>query len=173
MGWWKPYFFWDVQGVQVLLPSLVIQTDKGWSFLGASLLIAILCFVDRHLAHAAIIASGNNNKHDDDKSTHLSIAKDTLVYTGSRFTSGLVMLVMMSFNAVLYLEVILFVGVSEYFLRLRQQKRQRQQQREYDQHSQLQQEDSYDDGYRDEDHGPLQEVHPDSHTGREQEMRVI
>ena len=170
MGWWKPYFFWKVWGVQVLLPSLVIE---GWvSFLVVSSGIAGLCCMDRHLAHASTASSTSSSTTTalSSSSSSSAVAKDVLVYTLSRFTSGLVMLIMMSFNALLYLEVILFLGASEYYLQLRRKKLllvvEQQQQLQ-----QLQQDDSYDDGYRDDDDPSLPTVEDSPTQG--QELRVI
>ena len=98
---------------------------------------------------------------------------EVIIYSCQRFVSGLIMLIMMSFNAVLYTEVIIFLGISEYYFRIRKQRRQQHQQ----EHRQLSQavtisnnEDVVDEhhhvvGYRD-DEGIV-------NRPREQEMESI
>ena len=133
MGWWKPYFFWDISGVQVLLPSLVIHDT--YSFLLLSALIFGLCFIDRSLSHYCSYNSARSSNTVDSSSSanasndgRGSIGMEVIIYSCQRFVSGLIMLIMMSFNAVLYTEVIIFLGISEYYFRIRKQRRQQHQQ---------------------------------------------
>ena len=44
MGWWRPYFFFDPHGVQLLAPALVLTGPASY-FLGA-VMVAALCFAD-------------------------------------------------------------------------------------------------------------------------------
>ena len=131
MGWWKPYFFWDISGVQVLLPSLVIHDI--YSFLLLSSLIFGLCFIDRSLSHYCSYNSARSSNTNDSSSSNASnsgrssIGVEVIMYSCQRFVSGLIMLIMMSFNAVLYTEVIIFLGISEYYFRIRKQRRQQEQ----------------------------------------------
>jgi hypothetical protein len=120
MGWWKPYFFLDPTGVQLLLPNLVIDGSKETLFV-SGLAIAVLALLDRYTAHAAAsrIQSRIGNSNDDDN--YNAVYFSALCYTVQKFTSGLLMLIMMSFNAVLFLEVVLFSGAAELWMKLRTQ----------------------------------------------------
>ena len=102
MGWWKPYFFLDTTGVQFLLPELVIDGSFETLFV-SGLVVAFLSFLDRYTAHAS---RGNH------------VYYSALCYTIQKFTSGLLMLVMMSFNGVLFLEVVLFSGAAELWMKI-------------------------------------------------------
>ena len=104
MGWWKPYFFLDTNGVQLLFDWAKI--DGLASFLACSSALAALCLVDRFAHHY------NLHKLSG------SLCSSTAAWTVQRFTSGLLMLVMMSFNMVLFLEVIIFSGLAELAMRL-------------------------------------------------------
>lgn len=107
MGWWKPYFFLNPTGVQFLLPQLVI--DGSFETLFASgLAIALLSILDRYIAH---VSRGNPN-----------VYISTLCYTIQKFTSGLLMLIMMSFNVLLFSEVVLFGGAAELCMKLYEQR---------------------------------------------------
>lgn len=101
MGWWKPYFFIDLTGVQVLIPAA--QIEGPVSFLLISTSIVCLCFLDRFLSHYVTP----------------SIYKQTAVYTLQRFTGGLVMLIMMSFNVILFVEMVVFLGMGELYMKYR------------------------------------------------------
>ena len=101
MGWWRPYFFWDLNSVQVLHEKLVLDGSLG-SILLVSLGIAALAFVDRLLAH--------HHKRQDTAISH------SLHYMLQKSTGGLLMLILMSFNIILFMEVILFCGMWEYVL---------------------------------------------------------
>ena len=105
MGWWKPYFFLDPDGVQFLLPNLVIDGGTETLFVSA-LSIALLALIDRYMAHTS-------------RST--SIYFSAFCFTIQKLTSGLLMLIMMSFNVVLFLEVVLFSGVAELFVKSQKQ----------------------------------------------------
>ena len=106
MGWWKPYFFLDPTGVQLLLPNLVID-GSAETLVVSAFAIALIAFLDRYMAHVS--------RKDLDISVYLSV----LCFTTQKFTSGLLMLIMMSFNTLLFLEVVLFSGTAELWMRLR------------------------------------------------------
>jgi len=110
MGWWKPYFFLDPTGVQLLLPNLVID-GKAETLVVSAFAIALIAFLDRYMAHVS--------RKDSGISVYLSV----LCFTTQKFTSGLLMLIMMSFNTLLFLEVVLFSGTAELWMRLRAQTR--------------------------------------------------
>ncbi|CAB9505900.1 expressed unknown protein [Seminavis robusta] len=107
MGWWKPYFFVDTTGVQLLFDWAKI--DDTLTFISASGSIALLCLLDRFAAHLAL--------HQRQK-----VYSSTLAWTVQRCTSGFLMLIMMSFNIILFLEVVLFSGMSELGMRIYWQK---------------------------------------------------
>jgi len=108
MGWWKPYFFVETNGVQLLFDWAKIES--AGTFLLATAAVAALCLLDRFTHHYAI-----------HKLSGKSIYLSTVAWTFQRFTSGLLMLVMMSFNAILFLEVIVFSGLTELCMQLRYQ----------------------------------------------------
>ena len=105
MGWWKPYFFTETEGVQLLFEWAQIEGTQ--TFVLASAVVAILSLLDRWAAHYSI---------------HLlrqqSVYRSTVIWTLERFASGLLMLVMMSFNAILFLQVVIFSGVAELVMRI-------------------------------------------------------
>jgi len=117
MGWWKPYFFLDPSGVQVLVPTLVIDGSIKSVILSA-VGIAFLALIDRYTAHA----SRNACSTSDGSQVYVS----TVYYTIQRFTSGLLMLIMMSFNVILFLEVIIFSGVAELGMEIRNRREERE-----------------------------------------------
>jgi len=117
MGWWKPHFFLDPTGVQFLLPTLVIDGSFETLFV-SGLVIAFLALVDRYTAHASRGSSNSSNS-----SENYSVYISALYYTIQKFTSGLLMLIMMSFNAVLFLEVVFFSGAAELWMKLRRKQR--------------------------------------------------
>ena len=47
MGWWKPYFFFDPDGVQLLLPTFALHSYMDL-FL-AAIPIGLICVADRVL----------------------------------------------------------------------------------------------------------------------------
>ena len=108
MGWWKPFFFTDTGGVQILLESATIDSTQPSTFWFASAFIAFLCIVDRWAAHYAL------HKFKRQHSIYMS----TAIWTIQRFTSGLLMLIMMSFNVILFMEVVLFSGFAELGIRI-------------------------------------------------------
>jgi len=128
-GWWKPYFFIDLNGIQLLLPALVIDGSSFISIILSSIGILILVLIDRFMAHAYYCANNNNNNNntssarfyrDDDYSNYNNaIYLSTLYYTIQRFTSGLLMLLMMSFNVILFMEIILFSGIVELGMKIK------------------------------------------------------
>ena len=105
MGWWKPYFFLDLNGVQLLSKNLVIDGSME-TLIVSALSIALLALLDRYMAHTS-------------RST--SVYFSAFCFTVQKLTSGLLMLVMMSFNVVLFFEVVLFSGVAELCMKLREQ----------------------------------------------------
>ena len=109
MGWWKPYFFLDPSGVQFLVPALVIDGSISSMILSA-VGIAVLAIVDRY---AAYFSRSRNKSSLDDADTTSAVCLSVMFYTTQRFTSGLLMLVMMSFNVILFLEVVFFSGAAE------------------------------------------------------------
>jgi len=123
-GWWKPYFFIDLDGVQLLLPALVIDGSSFISIIHSSIGILILVLVDRFMAHAYYCANNNTSSarcyREDEYSNHRNaIYLSTLYYTIQRFTSGLLMLLMMSFNVILFMEIILFSGIVELGMKIK------------------------------------------------------
>eukprot|EP00751_Fragilariopsis_kerguelensis_P019895 CAMPEP_0170904424 /NCGR_PEP_ID=MMETSP0734-20130129/50434_1 /TAXON_ID=186038 /ORGANISM="Fragilariopsis kerguelensis, Strain L26-C5" /LENGTH=114 /DNA_ID=CAMNT_0011299959 /DNA_START=52 /DNA_END=395 /DNA_ORIENTATION=- len=94
MGWWKPHFFLDPTG------GAIPPTDT------------------RYTAHASRGSSNSSNS-----SENYSVYISALYYTIQKFTSGLLMLIMMSFNAVLFLEVVFFSGAAELWMKLRRKQR--------------------------------------------------
>ena len=97
MGWWHPYFFSDTEGVQLLLPDVVLSGPVSL-FVGF-LLVALLCVADRFLFHRF----GFNEP-----------APAAVLYAVQRLTGGLVMLLMMTFNAPLFAWIICSLGVGEW-----------------------------------------------------------
>ena len=114
MGWWKPYFFLDPSGVQLLVPALVID-GSIFSLILSAVGIAFLALIDRYTAHASRNANACSNTSDGLSQVYVS----TVYYTIQRFTSGLLMLIMMSFNVILFLEVIIFSGIAELGMKIR------------------------------------------------------
>lgn len=101
MGWWHPYFFVDTTGVQLLFSGLEIQ-GAGTLFV-YSALVAALCTIDRFAAAKAMALKGNRERE----------LAAVGWWTAQRCSGGLVMLIMMSFNLVLFLETIVFLGLAE------------------------------------------------------------
>lgn len=96
MGWWRPFFFFDPTGVQLLLPWLVLDSAPSYA-LGA-LAIACLALADRRLAHASA-PSGDNAQ--------------AALYTAQRASGTLVMLLLMSFNVPLIVWLLASLGAGE------------------------------------------------------------
>ncbi len=127
MGWWKPYFFLDPTGVQFLLPGLVIDGSLE-TLLVSGLSILVLSILDRYAAHAS-------------RNHHSNIHRSVFYYTVQKFTSGLLMLIMMSFNALLFLEVVLFGGAAELWMKLQTQNNRQENRVEYQGISEIEMED--------------------------------
>ena len=96
-----PYFFVDTTGVQLLFSGLEIQGSG--TLIVYSALVAALCLADRFAAAKAAALKGNRERE----------LAAVGWWTAQRCSGGLVMLVMMSFNLVLFLETVVFLGVSE------------------------------------------------------------
>lgn len=104
MGWWHPYFFVNLDGVQLLFSALEITGTA--TFLLYSVLLAALCAFDRFAAA---------------KAATLKILPQRECaavgwWTVQRLSGGLVMLVMMSFNLILFVETILLLGAAELWM---------------------------------------------------------
>lgn len=101
MGWWRPFFFFDPSGVQLLVAGFAL--DGFLSYLLGAACIAGLCFADRLLAahHACVHAW----QRDDTKTAAL--------YAAQRLTGGLIMLLLMSFNVPVFGWVIVSLGLAE------------------------------------------------------------
>jgi len=98
MGWWHPYFFTDTTDVQLLLPSLRIDGTPA-SLTLALTVIFLLCLLDRWAVARSASARG----------TPFYIPWFFL----QRLAGGLVMLVMMSFNVVLFGATLVSLAVCE------------------------------------------------------------
>ena len=96
-----PVFFVDVAGVQLLFSTLEITGPA--TFLLCSVLLGAVCAFDRFAAARAASLKG------------LPQCECAAVgwWTAQRLSGGLVMLVMMSFNLVLFAETIAFLGAAE------------------------------------------------------------
>ena len=104
MGWWKPYFFSEVTGVQVLFSPLEIR--GAVDFLFAALFVLVLCFADGWL-------SKRNKLHHTGTRSHLRLSALKAIHTATHF---LIMLVVMSFNIWLFLCVVVSTGLAEFVL---------------------------------------------------------
>eukprot|EP01051_Picozoa_sp_SAG22_P009488 SAG22_NODE_795_length_7149_cov_16.608227_5_plen_134_part_00 len=103
MGWWKPYFFVDVAGVQVLFSGARIGSSAA-SLAAAVLGIALLCLFDRlAAAQAAALRGGGREKENAAVGW----------WAAQRLSGGLVMLVMMTFNVVLFGTTIACLAAAE------------------------------------------------------------
>jgi hypothetical protein len=105
MGWWHPYFFLDVAGVQILFPWFEIEGPLSFGL--ATCAIGVLCYADRYLSGKAQVSRSESRSASDD-CWHIAW------WTGERLTGSLVMLLLMSFNVVIFLETVMFLGLSEY-----------------------------------------------------------
>lgn len=105
MGWWKPFFFTDVTGVQVLFAGARIEGPA--SFAVVILCIALLCGFDRWAAARAAALYDSREKE-------LSAVG---WWAAQRLSGGLVMLLMMTFNAVLFLATIGCLALAELAVR--------------------------------------------------------
>ena len=103
MGWWRPYFFLDPTGVQLLSPSLALS-DAPSLLLGAAGLL-LLAMGERHVAHALARSSTRHTPADD--------TAFALLWTANRLVGTLVMLLFMSFNVPIILWLLTCLGVAE------------------------------------------------------------
>lgn len=104
MGWWHPYFFVETDGVQLLFSGLQI---KGvGTLLLYSAVLGALCAFDRW---AAATAARLKNQPQSERAA-------VGWWTVQRLSGGLVMLVMMSFNLILFAETIVFLGAAELWM---------------------------------------------------------
>mmetsp|Transcript_18866 Transcript_18866/g.37549 ORF Transcript_18866/g.37549 Transcript_18866/m.37549 type:complete len:128 (-) Transcript_18866:97-480(-) len=103
MGWWHPYFFSDTSGVQVLFSFLEINGPA--SLVAALGAIFTLCLVDRYAAAGVQSARGT--------SSYIPL------FFLQRLSGGLVMLVLMSFNIVLFVFTLVFLSLCEYVVQKR------------------------------------------------------
>ena len=104
MGWWRPYFFIDPTGVQILLPFL--ELGSAVSYLLGALAIAAVCGVDRLLARLAADSAKAAMGHRDDTQT-------AALWTVQRATGGFVMLLLMTFNVPVFAWTIACLGATE------------------------------------------------------------
>ena len=112
MGWWKPYFFTDLEGVQLLVPSFVLEGTFGVSWCSAAVVILALATLDRGLA--SLHQTHQPQRHSDNVAAAFFMAQ--------RLSAGLVMLLLMSFNAIVFAYTIAALGAAErYFLWRRRQ----------------------------------------------------
>ena len=103
-GWWKPFFFIDPTKVQVLFSFC--QIEGTGSLLLYSGAVAALCTFDRWAAaKASQLRAAASSPADD--------TTDVAWWALQRLSGGLVMLVMMSFNAILFAETVVFLGLAE------------------------------------------------------------
>ena len=104
MGWWRPYFFLDLSGVQILFAFFVLDGPVSWLLAAAA--IATLCWLDRHLAS---LLSAPSRKDSEPRGDNAAAA----LFMAQRCTAGLVMLLLMSFNAIVFAYTILALGLAE------------------------------------------------------------
>ena len=104
MGWWHPYFFVELEGVQLLFSAFEIGGTA--TFLLYSVLLAALCACDRFAAAKAATLK----RHPQRECAAVGW------WTVQRLSGGLVMLVMMSFNLVLFAETVAFLGAAELWM---------------------------------------------------------
>ena len=74
-----------------------------------SLVCQVLCAADRVLADQAGAARRLASSHEDDHAV-------AALYTAQRFSGGLVMLLMMSFNVIIFTWTVLMLGAAERYL---------------------------------------------------------
>ena len=134
MGWWHPYFFSDTAGVQLLIPQLAVANPDGDGapLIVVLVLVLVLCFGERWAGRCAKVsrlaldrrASGQGDETtcgcvaycastcgsgvSNDPARHrmkalLLHTSIHVLHTGLHF---LIMLVVMSFNAVLFVVVL-------------------------------------------------------------------
>ena len=113
MGWWKPYFFIDLKSIQLLHKDLVLD-GTFFNTLIASLFMFCLALLDRYVSNR--LHSHSMHQHKRVPSHH------ALLYTLQKCSGGLLMLILMSFNLILFMEVVLFCGFWEYVFLKRSEK---------------------------------------------------
>ena len=104
MGWWRPFFFFDLSGVQILIAPFVLDGPLSWLLAAGA--IASLCWLDRSLAS---LLSAPLRKDSEPRSDNAASA----LFMGQRCTGGLIMLLLMSFNAIVFAYTILALGLAE------------------------------------------------------------
>lgn len=103
MGWWHPYFFTNLTGVQLLSPS--IQLSGAGSLTWATLLIFALCSADALLRRWKLRISP----------VHRPAAR-SIVGAAAMACHFLIMLVVMSFNVQLFVLVVVCSCLCEYLV---------------------------------------------------------
>ena len=103
MGWWHPYFFTNLTGVQLLSPS--IQLSGAGSLWWATLLIFALCSADALLRRWKLRISP----------VHRPAAR-SIVGAAAMACHFLIMLVVMSFNVQLFVLVVVCSCLCEYLV---------------------------------------------------------
>lgn len=104
MGWWKPYFFVSLDKVQVLFPWWRAEGPTAVLFTAVG--IAAICTADRYAAaKAAQLRLAASSPAEE--------ITAVAWWTAQRLTGGLVMLLMMTFNVILFLLTIMFLGIAE------------------------------------------------------------
>ena len=98
MGWWRPFFFSNVTGVQLLLPG--VQLSSGIDLLWAMVLIFVLSISDKLLE-----AFARDSDHKGLKS---------LLAAGHQMTHYILMLLAMTFNVWIFAILVACSGVAEY-----------------------------------------------------------
>ena len=104
MGWWHPYFFTNLTGVQLLAPSIQLSSGAG-SLLWATLLIFALCSADALLRRWKRRISP----------VHRPAAR-SIVGAAAMACHFLIMLVVMSFNVQLFVLVVVCSCLCEYLV---------------------------------------------------------
>ena len=104
MGWWRPYFFIELERVQLLYSGFTLSSRA--SCVAAVFVIGLLSLADRWLAHTHAAVAAVAASHRDDTIV-------AIVWTAQRITGALLMLIQMSFNVVLFALTICCLGVAE------------------------------------------------------------
>ena len=105
MGWWRPYFFVDSTGVQLLLPTLALDGSAA-SLIFCVMFVAPLAILDRWLERATCDKRAVSSSHESDGSV-------ALLWTAQRATGTLLMLLFMSFNVPVVVVTLCCLGASE------------------------------------------------------------
>jgi len=105
MGWWKPFFFSDLTGVQLFFDWLTVDSFEG--FLAALLLLLVLACTARM---CPMLATALDSESEDwDLKREVKMA---LLHSLSKLASLLLMLAAMSFNTVLFFAVVAVSGLA-------------------------------------------------------------